>query len=218
MEILHGNIAEYLLSVTPDRSQILEEMEKYAGENNFPIVGPLVGRTLFLLAKAIQAKRVLELGSGFGYSAYWFAKALGKEGEVICTDNSQEYAGRASEYFRRAKISSKVTFLVGDALKLIDQTEGEFDIIFIDIEKHNYPKAFRKALPRLRKGGFLISDNVLRSGKILDRSPDAGSAGILTYNRLVYSSKDLFTIIIPLRDGVSVSVKLETQYTSNPVG
>jgi len=208
MEIVQANIAEYLLDVTPERSQILEEMEKYALDHDFPIVGPLVGRMLHLLAHAIQAKRVLELGSGFGYSAFWFAKALGKDGEVICTEGSQENADRAQEYFRRGKIANKVKYLVGDALKLIDQVEGEFDIIFNDIEKQYYPKAFRKALPRLRRGGLLISDNVLRKGKILDRKPDAGTAGILTYNRLVYSSKELFTTIIPLRDGVSVSVRL----------
>lgn len=208
MDIIHPNIVEYLINVTPERDQVLEDMERYALEHSFPIVGTLVGRMLYLLAQTIQAKRVLELGSGFGYSAYWFAKAMPKDGEVICTEGNIENTQRGEEYMRRGKVEGKVKFLVGDALKLVDGIEGQFDIIFNDIEKHQYPKAFRKVLPRLRKGGLLISDNVLRDGKILDRKPDAGTAGILTYNRLIYSSKDLFSTIIPLRDGVSVSIKL----------
>lgn len=208
MEIVHGNIVEYLLNVTPERDEILDEMERLALERSFPIIGPLVGRTLYLFAKLTQAKRILELGSGYGYSAYWFAKATGKDTEIICTDGNSENAERAKEYFKRGKISHKIQFLVGDALKLIDSVEGEFDIIFNDVDKHQYPRAYRKAIPRLRKGGLFISDNTLWGGKILNRKPDADTAGILTFNRLIYSSKDLFSTILPLRDGVSVSIKL----------
>ncbi|MBI4547480.1 MAG: O-methyltransferase [Ignavibacteriae bacterium] len=208
MDIVNSYIVEYLLNVTPERDEILEDMEQYALARNFPVIGPLVGRLLYALAKATQAERILELGSGFGYSAYWFAKALGKNGEVICTEGNPDNAEHAQVYFHRGKIANKVKFLVGDALKLIDEVDGQFDIIFNDIDKHQYPKAFRKAVPRLRKGGLLISDNVLWSGRILDRRPDADTAGILTYNRLIYSSKELFTTIIPLRDGVSISIKL----------
>ncbi|HZY10662.1 MAG TPA: O-methyltransferase [Bacteroidota bacterium] len=208
MDLVNSHIVEYLLDVTPERDEILENMEQYALERNFPIIGPLVGRMVYLLTQACQAKRILELGSGFGYSAYWFAKATPKDGQIICTEDDHENVDRAREYMRRGKLSHKVTFLVGDALKLIDTLDGQFDIIFNDIDKHQYPKAFRKALPRLRKGGMLISDNVLWSGRIFDRKPDAETAGILTYNRLIYSSKELFSTIIPIRDGVSISIKL----------
>jgi caffeoyl-CoA O-methyltransferase len=208
MDIVHAQIVDYLLNVTPERDDVLADMEEHALNRNFPIIGPLVGRLLYTLAKATQAQRVLELGSGFGYSAYWFAKAVGKEGKVICTEASKENADQAQEYFHRAKIASRVQFHVGDALKLLDEIDGQFDIIFNDIDKHHYPKAFRKALPRLRKGGLLISDNVLWSGKVVQHKRDADTAGILTYNRLVYSSKELFTTIVPLRDGVAISIKL----------
>ncbi len=207
MDIVNPQLAEYLLNVTPDRDNVLEDMEEYARARNFPIIGPLVGRALYLLAQTRKAARILELGSGFGYSAYWFAKAIGKGGRVICTDSSPENSEHAEAYFRRGKIAGKVTFLVGDALRIIDDVEGQFDIIFNDIDKHLYPKAFRKAVPRLRKGGLLISDNVLWSGRVLNQKPDADTAGILTYNRLIYSSKELFTTILPLRDGVSVSIR-----------
>ena len=208
MDIVNTHIVDYLLSITPERDDVLQDMEEYALSRNFPIIGPLVGRLLYSLAKVTGAKRILELGSGFGYSAYWFAKAIGKNGKVICTEGDPHNAEHAQEYFHRAKIKNKIRFLVGDALKLIDETDGQFDIIFNDIDKHQYPKAFRKAVPRLRKGGLLISDNVLWSGKILTNKPDADTAGILTYNRLIYSSKQLFSTIVPLRDGVSISIKL----------
>lgn len=208
MDIVNAHIIDYLLNVTPERDEVLEDMEEYALARNFPIVGPLVGRLLFVLAKAIQADRILELGSGFGYSAYWFAKALGKDGQVFCTDGNPDNADHAAEYFQRAKISNKITFLVGDALRLMDDIDGQFDIIFCDIDKHQYPKAYRKALPRLRKGGILLADNTLCSGKVLQHRPDAETAGILTFNRLIYSSKELFSTIVPLRDGVSISIKL----------
>jgi predicted O-methyltransferase YrrM len=208
MDILTPAIGEYLANIIPDRDAVMEEMEEYARKHNFPIIGPLVGRLLYQLARMTGAKRILELGSGYGYSAYWFGRAIGNEGEIFCTEGDERNVERAKEYFRRGKIRSTATFLNGDALRLVDDLKGPFDIIFNDIDKHQYPRAFRKALPLLKKGGLLISDNVLWSGKILDRKPDRDTAGILTYTRLIYSSKELFTSIIPLRDGVAVSTKL----------
>jgi predicted O-methyltransferase YrrM len=208
MEIINRNITEYLLNITPERDRVLEEMEQVAFTKNFPIIGPLVGRFLFMTARMMKASRILELGSGYGYSAYWFAKGIGKKGEIICTDGNPDNAGKARAYFKQGKLTTKITFMVGDALKLIDTVDGKFDIIFNDVDKHQYPAVFRKAVPRLRKGGLLMSDNVLWSGKIIGKKPDAATAGILTYNRLINSSKELFTTIIPLRDGVSVSMKL----------
>jgi len=208
MDIVNPDIVNYLINSTPERDSVLQEMEEYAHARNFPIVGPLVGRLLYSLAKMTQAKRIFEMGSGFGYSAYWFAKAIGKDGEIICTDGDPANAANATSYFHRGRIAQRIDFRTGNGLKLIDETDGQFDIIFNDIDKHDYPKAFRKALPRLKKGGLLISDNVLWSGKILSHKPDSDTAGILTYNRLIYSSKDLFSIIIPLRDGVGVTIKI----------
>ncbi|HLX12475.1 MAG TPA: O-methyltransferase [Bacteroidota bacterium] len=208
MNITQPELNDYLLNIIPVRDPVLQDMETYAQKNNFPIIGPLVGRILYSYAKAIDAKRILELGSGYGYSAVWFAKAMGKEGKIICTEGSADNAHRAEEYFKKAKLSTKIDFRVGNALSIIDQVDGEFDIILNDIDKHQYPQAYRKAIPRLRKGGLFITDNVLWSGKVLDKKPDAATAGILTFTRLIYSSRSLFTVILPIRDGVSVSVKL----------
>ncbi len=206
--LINPDIEKYLTDIIPDRDAVLSDMESYATKRDFPIVGPLVGRLLYIIATAMNAKRVLELGSGFGYSGYWFAKAVGHDGRVVCTDGSAENEKLALGYFEHGKVSDRIEFRVGDALKLVDEIDGEFDIIFNDIDKANYPKALKKALPKLRKGGLFIADNVLWSGKILEKKPDEATAGILTFNRMIYTSKELFTSIVPLRDGVSISLKL----------
>ncbi len=208
MDILDNRIESYLNDVIPERDSVLTAMEEYATQNNFPIVGPLVGRLLYVLTYATKAKRVLELGSGFGYSAYWFAKGVGNDGIVLCSDKNPENEKKAKAYFKRGKISDRMQFHTSDALSVFDFTEGVFDIIFNDVDKELYPKVIKKAIPRLKKGGLLISDHALWKGKVLDKNPDTATAGVLTYTRLAYSSRELFNTIIPLRDGVIVSVKL----------
>ncbi|MEE9288981.1 MAG: O-methyltransferase [Bacteroidota bacterium] len=207
MDIVHHDIERYLWNSIPERDAVLTEMEQVAEEKNFPIVGPLVGRLFYLLTVGTKAKRVLELGSGFGYSAYWFAKGVGKDGKVILTEKDDGNVRMAEQYLRRGGLLDRVEILQGDALKLIEKISGSFDVIFNDINKRDYPKGFRKAIPLLRKGGLFIADNVLWHGKILAGKPDTETAGILTFNRLIFS-KEVFTTILPLRDGVSISLKL----------
>lgn len=208
MEFINPHVEKYLNEIIPERDSVLAEMEELAEKMDFPIIGPLVGRLVYSITRAANAERVLEMGSGFGYSAYWFAKAIGKDGTVVCTEGSAENEQLARGFFKRGRISDRIEFLVGDALKLIDKLDDEFDIVFIDIDKASYPKALKKAISKIRKGGLLIADNVLWGGKIFDKNPDANTAGILTFNRMLYTSKDLFTSIVPLRDGVSISLKL----------
>lgn len=208
MDIVHPDINQYLLNLTPRRDPVIAAMEQYAAKRKFPIVGPLVGRVLFTLARGTRARRIFELGSGFGYSAFWFLKGMGPSGRVTCTDGDPANAERAKAYFRKAGLEKRVTFITGNALDAISTARGQFDIIFNDIDKEQYPEAFRQAVPKLKRGGLLITDNVLWSGKVLGRQPDDETAGILEYNTLIYSSKKLFTTILPIRDGVSVTMKL----------
>lgn len=221
IDILHPSINDYLQDIIPERDEVLTEMEVHARENRFPIVGPLVGRVLHQLVLITNPTRIFEMGSGFGYSAYWMAKAFQKpEANIICTDGSQENANRAADYLKRGGIAKRIDYRVGNALEIIDQTEGEFDIIYNDIDKDGYPDAFQKAIPRLRKGGLFITDNMLWGGRVThkteNRSNDlndrdqwinATTEGVKEVTRLQYSSQDVFTTIIPLRDGVSVAVK-----------
>lgn len=222
INILHPSINNYLQDIIPERDEVLTEMEAHARENRFPIVGPLVGRVLHQLVLITNPTRIFEMGSGFGYSAYWMAKALLKpEANIICTDGSQENADRAVDYLKRGGIADRIDYRVGNALEIIDATEGEFDIIYNDIDKDGYPDAFQKAIPRLRKGGLFITDNMLWGGRVTqnigNRSTDlnereqwinATTEGVKEVTRLQYNSPDVFTTIIPLRDGVSVAVKM----------
>ncbi len=208
MEITHPEIETYLKGLLPERHPVLTEMEAEAARRGFPIVGPLVGTLLALLTKAVGARDVLELGSGFGYSAFWFAQALPPEGRLVAIEQNPENVRAAEGYLGRAGLAEKVTFLAGDALTLMESKAGPFDIIFNDIDKHAYPEVPAKALPKLRAGGLLISDNNLWSGRVVGEPESDWTAGIQVYNRLVGSDPGLITTILPLRDGVSVSLKL----------
>jgi predicted O-methyltransferase YrrM len=127
---------------------------------------------------------------------------------VVYTDGDRKKADEARGYFERAGVADRITVQVGDALELLSEQKQQFDIIFCDIDKEDYPRAFRLALPRLRKGGLLVADNVLWSGRIAEKNPtEASTKAILEFNRLLYSSSDLFTTILPIRDGVAVALK-----------
>ncbi|MHA2244177.1 MAG: O-methyltransferase [Candidatus Hodarchaeales archaeon] len=207
MGILMDGLQDYILDLLKDRDKLLLEMESYAKKHNFPIIGPLVGRLLSQYTQLMHAKRILELGSGYGYSAVHFAKAASDDAEIICTDTSEENKDIAIAYFRRMAITN-IKFIVGDALEVINQLQGEFDIIFNDVDKQQYPQAFKQAVPRLRKGGLLITDNALWSGRVLELKTERESTkGVIEYNKLSFSDPRVFSTIIPLGDGICVSVK-----------
>lgn len=200
-------IDRYLDNWTREKDPILQEMERRGNALDFPIVGPQVGRLLFLLTKGVGAKRIFEMGSGFGYSAYWFAKALPAGGRVYQTEGSKENSEMAKDFFIRGGLSKKSEFLVGDALQGIDRTKGLFDIIFIDIDKEKYPAAFQKAKGRIRKGGLLLADNLLWFGKVLEKRTDPQTKGIQEFTRLLFGDPDFFATILPIRDGVGIGYR-----------
>jgi len=208
MEIVQPAIEAYLDGVAPVRDPTLKEMEQLAHRRRFPIVGPLVGRLLCQLAMMIQAECILELGSGFGYSAYWFAKGLKTGGKIVCTEGSEENAAQAVEFFKKVGMQQMMNIEVGDALEIIERHSGPFDIIFMDIDKERYPEGFEKSLPRLRRGGLFVADNMLWSGSVLTNSTEPDVLGVKRLTERLYASKELWTTILPLRDGVSISLKL----------
>lgn len=202
------DVEEYLYSLIPARDEVLEQMESEAVERNIPIVGPLVGRLLHQLALMIQARTIFEMGSAIGYSTIWWARAVGEGGRVFYTDGNRKNAEEARGYFERAGVLDRIDIKTGDALEILSEQNGEFDIIFNDIDKEDYPRAFRLALPRLRKGGLFVTDNVLWSGKVAQQNPgEASTKAILEFNKLLYGSPELFTTILPIRDGVAVAIK-----------
>jgi caffeoyl-CoA O-methyltransferase len=204
-----GAVEDYLYDILPARDAVLAEMEEEAARRNIPIVGPAVGRVFYQLAVVANAKTVFEMGSAIGYSTIWWARAVGEQSRVIYTDGDSKNAEQARKYFERAGVADRITIQVGDALEILSEQKQEFDIIFIkDVDKEDYPRVLRLAPPRLRKRGLFITDNVLWSGKVADKkTSDARTKAILEFNRLLYSSDDLFTTILPLRDGVAVAMK-----------
>ena len=207
-KITSAPVDEYLYAMLPPRDEVLAEIEAEAIKHNIPIVGPAVGRFLYQLAMITKAKTVFELGSAIGYSTIWWARAVGEGGRVIYTDGDSKKAEQARRYFERAGVAKQITIRTGDALEVLSEQKQEFDIIFNDVDKEDYPRVFKLALPRLRKGGLFITDNVLWSGRVAENPPkEASTKAILEFNRLLYGSADLFTTILPIRDGVAVAVK-----------
>ncbi|MGA8431031.1 MAG: O-methyltransferase [Candidatus Sulfotelmatobacter sp.] len=206
--ITRGPVDDYLYAMLPKRDEVLSEMEDYATAHNVPIVGPAVARVLQQLAMIINAKTVFELGSAIGYSTTWWAHAVGEKGRVIYTDGDSKNAERARGYFERAGVAKRIKIHTGDALEFLSEQKQEFDVIFNDVDKEDYPRVLRLVSPRLRKGGLFITDNVLWSGRVAEKNPaERTTKAILEFNRLLYSSPEFFTTILPIRDGLAVAVK-----------
>lgn len=206
-EIVHRDVDQYIYDLLPARDAVLWEMERYAAKHHVPIVGPAVGALLALLVEMTGARRIFEMGSAIGYSTLWLARAAGPRGRVFYTDSDPENARRAAAWFRRAGVEKRIRIFTGDALRLLARTPGRFDFIFNDVDKHDYPAVFRKAVPRLKRGGLLVTDNVLWSGQVARGARDVETRAIRELNRMMYASREVSTTIIPLRDGVAVCRK-----------
>ena len=202
-------VNQYMLDLLPERDPVLREMEEQARRRDIPIVGPAVGRMLFQYARMISARHVFEMGSAIGYSTIWWARAVGAEGEVFYTDGDQGNAAEARGYFQRAGVEGRVRVSVGDALELLSEQKQEFDIIFNDVDKEDYPRVLHLVTSRLRKGGLFITDNVLWSGRVTQSSPQEESTrAIQEFNRRLYAMEQFFTTMAPLRDGLAIALKL----------
>ena len=208
IDLIAPGLDQYIKDLLPPRDPVIAEMEKQAAERKVPIVGPAVATLLATLARSIGARRVFELGSAIGYSTAFFAQAVGPEGRVFYTDGSPKNASEAKGYLSRLGLLERVEVLTGDAVKHLKATPGHFDVIFIDIDKDGYPEALEAAAPRVRPGGFLLADNVLWSGKVVDATVrDAATEGIRSFNRALFARSDFVGVIVPLRDGVAIARK-----------
>jgi caffeoyl-CoA O-methyltransferase len=189
---------------------VLLEMEAEGKSRNFPIVGRNVGVTLEVLARATGARRVIELGSGFGYSGYWHARAVGEGGELHLTDGDPKNEERALSYLGRAGLAGCVRFHVGDAVGTLKGLPGDFDVIYNDIDKDGYPEAWRQASERIRIGGLYVCDNVLWSGRVPSDGdpPDRVTDAIREHNELIAQDTRYVSTIVPTRDGVMVATRV----------
>ncbi|HUR26260.1 MAG TPA: O-methyltransferase [Candidatus Thermoplasmatota archaeon] len=207
--IVEPTIERYLLRMQVAEDPVLAEMERIGEDRGFPIVGPLVGRLLEQYARGIGATSVFEMGSGFGYSTAWFARGVGSKGRVVHTDSDPALSKEAKEWLGKGGLGKRVEFRIGDAVDLLKRDKGPYDVIFIDIDKEQYPNAWELARDRVRVGGLVLTDNALWHGKVAGKANDAATRGVREYNRLAQADDDYLTTILPVRDGLSVSLRIK---------
>jgi caffeoyl-CoA O-methyltransferase len=206
--IVNSDVEKYMEELLPERDPVLKEMERQAKLRDIPIVGPAVARLLYQYAQLIGAKKVFELGSAIGYSTLWWARAVGQGGEVFYTDGDKKKADEARKYFENAGVADRIHIQVGDALELLSEQKQEFDIIFNDVDKEDYPRVLHLVGSRLRRGGLFITDNVLWSGRVTQKdAKEASTRAIQEFNKRLYAMQEFFTTVAPIRDGVAVAVK-----------
>jgi caffeoyl-CoA O-methyltransferase len=211
VDITNPSVEDYIRGLLARHdSPVLLEMEAEAKESGFPAVGRMVGVVLELLAGSIGASRVFELGSGFGYSGYWFARAIGSGGELHLTDGDTENERKALDYLGRAGLGKPVRFHVGDALESFAAVEGDFDVVFCDINKEQYPAAWAAARDRIRPGGMYVCDNTLCWGEASVLDTPGGEVGkriaaVRSHNDAISADPEFLSTILPIREGVLVA-------------
>jgi predicted O-methyltransferase YrrM len=205
--ITDRKIEQYMHDLLPARDEVLAEIEAYATEHKVPIIGPAVARFLSSLVMMTKAKRIFELGSAIGYSTIWLARAAGPDAEVHYSDGSPANAERARSYFDRAGVASRIRVHVGDALTALASVPGTFDVIFNDVDKGGYPAVLDAVPDRIKTGGLFIADNTLWYGRVLDPQ-EATDRAVRLFNERLFHSPNFYVTQLPIRDGVSVGIRL----------
>ena len=203
-----ADLSKYLDGLVPARPAELLAMEAEAARTAFPIIGPASGQLCYLLTRMIQARTVFELGSGFGYSTAWFAKAVLENGGGVVhhTVWDQTLSDRAQGHLAALGLGHLVKYRVLEAVQALRETPGPFDLIFCDIDKVGYPAALPVIESKLRPGGLLITDNLLWHGRIFDaKDTSPETAAIREYTRLMTSSPHWIAALVPIRDGLLVA-------------
>lgn len=219
MSRLLSDPVETLLTVaSPEPDPVIQEMTAYGDERGFPTVGPDVGQFLTVAARMVDAERIFEFGSGFGYSAAWFVEALPADGEIILTDYDESNLQTAEGYLADLGFEGTARFESGDAVDSFDSVEGTFDVVLIDLDKEQYLDAFTRASSRLRDGGIIVADNMMEgpvdpesvTSALQGAEPvDPATGGVARYIERVRSAPSFETAFVPLGEGIAVSHKRE---------
>jgi predicted O-methyltransferase YrrM len=205
--ILRSEQAEYLERLLPSRDTIAADLEADAAQHEVPIVDPEVGRFLELTARAINARRILEIGTATGYSGLHLARGMATDGELVTIDVDPDRQRTAQEHFQQAGVGERVTLLLGPALDLLPTLSGSFDLVFLDAIKTEYRDYLDLALPLLRPGGLVVADNVLRAGQIALDEHDETLDALRDFNAYAMTHPQLLGLILPLGDGLFYAVK-----------
>ena len=213
MDFLDPQLEEYVLAHTQEETLVLKELnrETYAKVMTpRMLAGQLQGRVLSMLSNMIRPRQILEIGTYTGYSAICLSEGLREGGKIHTIDNNEELKEMVSCYLKEAGIIGKVNLYVGDALDIIPAINEIFDLVYIDADKVNYSNYYDLIFDRVRKGGFIIADNALWSGKILDnpQKMDEDTKAVVAYNRKVQADKRVENVIFPIRDGLMICRKL----------
>lgn len=198
-------------ALDPSEQALHDRLQDLAVQRGFPLIGADAGRWLHLLTRMIGGRRVFELGSGFGYSAFWFARAVGPEGQVLGTEQDPWEHDHFDRLWADHPLRARVRLLAGDGIAALAATEGSFDVVFVDIHKRDYLAALHAAVPRLRVGGLLLADNVLWGGKVTRPAPaddQSGTDALRAYNDAIHADPRLVSLVLPTGDGLGVSLKL----------
>lgn len=211
MEILNAQLADYLDNLVPPRPPELQRMEAYAQEHGFPIIGPACGHLCYQVARMAGATRVYELGSGYGYSTAWFARAVEENGGGVVHHVvwDEELSAMAKQHLGTLGYDEIVEYTVGEAVAALREAAGPFDLIFMDIDKPGYVDAVPVIKEKLRPGGVLIVDNMLYSGRIFDeRDQSTSTQAIRETTGMLVGNDNWEVSIIPIRDGLLVATKV----------
>lgn len=206
----YSKVQDYLTSLIPRRLPELAAMEKYAARKGFPIIGPVCGQYCYQVARMIGARSVFELGSGYGYSTAWFARAVRENGGGVVhhTVWDDELSERARRHLTRMGLSDLVTFHVAEAVSTLEAQPPGFDLIFSDIDKQAYPASLPVIADKLRAGGVLVIDNMLWSGRIFDRADrTAATRGVREFTRMIKADPQWIVTLVPLRDGLIIALR-----------
>jgi predicted O-methyltransferase YrrM len=201
-------IQTYLAELAGADDPLLDEMEAHCIESGFPLIGRESGRWLELLTRSIGGRRVFELGSGFGYSAYFFARAVGEGGEVLGSEKDAHELERHQRFFAGHPLAPRIELRQGWAEDVLAGTEGLFDVIFMDIDKSGYPSGLEAAIPRLRVGGLILADNALWGGRVASGDRDASTEAIHRFNQMLHRDSRLQASILPAGDGLAVGLRV----------
>jgi len=211
MAIHDEPLERYMEALAAPEDELLAKLTAEGRQRGFPIVGPQVGRFLEQLARGIGARRIFELGSGFGYSTLWFCRGLPDDGVIHHTDGDEVNSQRAREVLGESGHAAKVRFHVGDAVQILRDLDDTrpFDIVFCDIDKHGYPAAYEIMRQRVRVGGFIVIDNLLWSGRVADHTVnDRDTRGIREYTQRMWNDSSFLSSMLPVRDGVGLHLRL----------
>lgn len=209
-------LSAYLESLVPERPEEMKRMEAYAAEHGFPIIGPAAGYYCYLTARIMGAHRIFELGSGYGYSTAWFARAVQENGggEVFHTVWDEDLSRRARRHLAALGYEDLMHYRVSESVQALEDADGTFDLIFNDIHKRAYPEILPLLYERLHPGGVLIVDNVLWSGRVLDEgNHEESTEAIREFTRRITTDDRWIASLIPVRDGLMVAYRREEEAT-----